>query len=360
MDNLEQHLFSSGNPLIQSEFYWHRYVDDVICALNGTERQMNNFLKILNQMHPRITFTLETAEEGVLNFLDLKISVKNNRHHFEIFRKDTYTNHTIPADSRHHPSHKLAPFHSLIHRLFEIPLSPKDFSKEVRTIKQIASCNGFPETIVDRLIAKQRKRRSCERIYGSKDKEAPLRRCSLRFLGTKTMQVARHFPKEKLRVTYRPPLKIGDLLRNGKDKVDASERSGVYQLTCDDCQGVYTGQTGRSFSTRRKEHEAAFRNNHPENSQMANHLLKNGHQCKWNMKYLHFEKKGFSLNSLEQLEILKSLSCPNKLIINDNLFPSHSPILSAAVKIICPPPPQTNQSTNINHPSTPPPPEPPL
>ena len=32
------------------------------------------------------------------------------------------------------------------------------------------------------------------------------------------------------------------------------EMSGVYQLTCPDCKMTYTGQTGRPFKTRFKEH----------------------------------------------------------------------------------------------------------
>jgi hypothetical protein len=41
-------------------------------------------------------------------------------------------------------------------------------------------------------------------------------------------------------------------------KIDKSDRSGVYQLACPDCIEKYTGQTGRSFSNRYKEHLQSF------------------------------------------------------------------------------------------------------
>ena len=41
-----------------------------------------------------------------------------------------------------------------------------------------------------------------------------------------------------------------------KDKINKFDQRGVvHKILCLDCRGVYIGETGRSFKTRRKEHQ---------------------------------------------------------------------------------------------------------
>ena len=54
------------------------------------------------------------------------------------------------------------------------------------------------------------------------------------------------------------------------------EKSGVYALHCHNCEARYIGQTGRSFSTRIKEHLHAWKYNTTK-SHFATHLLDTGH-----------------------------------------------------------------------------------
>jgi hypothetical protein len=54
------------------------------------------------------------------------------------------------------------------------------------------------------------------------------------------------------------------------------EKSGVYSLTCLDCQKKYVGQTARSFHTRYKEHSQEFKFNIRKSS-FAAHVLDNNH-----------------------------------------------------------------------------------
>jgi hypothetical protein len=46
---------------------------------------------------------------------------------------------------------------------------------------------------------------------------------------------------------------------------------GIYQIKCLDCPLKYTGQTGRTFNIRYKEHIQAIRNNN-SNSGYSNHI----------------------------------------------------------------------------------------
>jgi hypothetical protein len=48
--------------------------------------------------------------------------------------------------------------------------------------------------------------------------------------------------------------------------------SGVYKLKCNTCDKIYTGQTGRNFNTRYKEHIRDIKNN-VDKSKYAAHIL---------------------------------------------------------------------------------------
>jgi transposase-like protein len=48
-------------------------------------------------------------------------------------------------------------------------------------------------------------------------------------------------------------------LMQKQEVLDKYTCSGVYKLTCPDCNKAYTGQTGRSFAERYKEYKYAFK-----------------------------------------------------------------------------------------------------
>jgi Fic family protein len=78
MDLFEEQLFTpdqpSPHPLLQKILYWHRYVDDVLCAWTGSINQLHEFLELLNNRYPSIRFTMEIGGNRI-NFLDLTISI---------------------------------------------------------------------------------------------------------------------------------------------------------------------------------------------------------------------------------------------------------------------------------------------
>ena len=106
---------------------------------------------------------------------------------------------------------------------------------------------------------------------------------------------------------------IGRLLsRRSTPKQNKFDGSGVYQLTCPDCEIKYVGQTGRSFRTRFSEHFRDFKYaNHK--SRFAQHLLENNHSIgpiDSIMKVLHSTNKGKQMDTLEKCHIYK-VTCEN-------------------------------------------------
>src|SRR3978361_589466 len=111
--------------------FWYRYVDDVFACFIGSKRQLDLFLKYINNIHPNsnIKFTVEIDVDNKISYLDLTIENKNGRFEFSIYRKPTHTDTTIPYSSNHPSTHKLAAYNSMVHRLLTIPVSRENFEK---------------------------------------------------------------------------------------------------------------------------------------------------------------------------------------------------------------------------------------
>ena len=115
MDYLETKI--RAHPYFKLFMFWYRYVDDVLAIFLGTRRQLQNFLNFINDLHRNITFTIEIEVNDSINFLDLSITKQNNKLNISIFHKPTHMDMVIHNTSAHPYSHKLAAFHSYIHRL---------------------------------------------------------------------------------------------------------------------------------------------------------------------------------------------------------------------------------------------------
>ena len=324
MDEFERtHIVGNSNII-----YYYRYVDDIIICWTGSRQELLDFVQNLNNCHNKIKFKLELEQNNSINFLDLTITREHCRHEFEIYRKPTYTNVVIPATSCHPWQHKLAAFHSYVNRLMTVPLSPQSFKKELHTIYSIALANGYSRQMVDSLVNKKVRREVRDLLYAVPPQhEVHHYRSSLLYIGPESDKLARMLRNNDIHVAFRTNNTIRRAICNAKEGTDIERKSGVYKLVCDGCNGCYVGQTGRSFITRYKEHISAVRNNRPERSHFAKHLIDTGHQLQdgHTFQVLHTNNKGLRLNVLEQLEIIKQSRGGN--IFNDQLNVSSSPLL---------------------------------
>ena len=50
---------------------------------------------------------------------------------------------------------------------------------------------------------------------------------------------------------------LKNLFVNLKDRVAVNQRSGIYKVECENCQGVYIGETSRQMKIRVAEHRKA-------------------------------------------------------------------------------------------------------
>lgn len=324
MNDLENKIANS--KFFDSCLYWHRYVDDILIRFKGTDRQLTNFFDFLNSLHPKIKFTLEIEVNNSINFLDLTITKVNNKHQFSIFHKETHTDTIIPSSSFHPMSHKLAFFHSSLHRLITIPLSQEDYNKELDRIYQIAINNGYHTSLVNKLLKQKTYKKTLNLIYPNVQTKNKTNYNSLTYIGNISTKIGNHIKRfTNCNISFKTINSLGKYIKNNKDTTKLESKSGVYKLSCGNCEKAYIGQTGRSFKDRIKEHKKCFDNNSTTSS-YAEHLILNNHNFDENYKVLHIENKGKKLNLLETLEINRL----NKIgsTLNDQTELSNSPLLN--------------------------------
>jgi hypothetical protein len=103
-----------------------------------------------------------------------------------------------------------------------------------------------------------------------------------------------------MKIAFRTTNTIQNILKH-QPPTDKYNRSGIYQMKCLNCSLKYTGQTGRTFNIKYKEHIHAIRNNNT-NTGYSKHILDTGHTYGTINDTMYIVKKGTKGNHLNTLE----------------------------------------------------------
>jgi hypothetical protein len=304
---------------------WYRYVDDIFVVVKRDE--VDYVLQKINAIYSSINFTVETEEDNSLPFLDVKLTRCEGRIKFDIYRKPTSSQQYITEDSFHPRCHKMAAFHSMLHRLVSTPLEDTEYRKELNYIIDTAIINGYDEKSIKKLHKKHKTRQhinnytTLEQIQPENDKKY----FEMTYYPEITEKMEKIFNKHDLKPAYNSNGKLGDLLGNTKDKIEKDDRSGIYEVGCQDCPAKYIGQTRRKIKVRHREHKDHQRLNHPQLSAIAEHAIENNHTV-GDIELLKEVRKPWKLNSYESMYIFKNKNQSNDLVnredgkINSILF----------------------------------------
>ena len=323
MDHIEdQHIINNNNPYHTHIKKWIRYVDDVFCIWDGGVAELNAFLDYLNNLHTQLKLTMEVEEERQLNFLDLTVTRNNTTIQYNIYRKPTHCDTIIPFDSNHHMTHRMAAFRFMFNRCLTYPLTQEQRDKEFHNIYNIAKTNGFPKKLVDRTLRK---------ILITKD---PLYTppCNIEKVVYRAVNYCPSIIKTKsileqynIKLAYRSTSTINQILSNYKTTKPKEERSGVYCISCQECNAVYVGQTGRKLEKRVKEHQVPGRN-----SKVYHHWKCTGHAIDYKgTQLLHNCESGYRMDLLEHLEIAKRKLNPDIRLLNCQSELLYKPMLDS-------------------------------
>lgn len=266
---------------------------------------------------------METESNNQINFLDLTLIKNNGKIEFKIYRKPTTTSALIPFNSSHPFKHKLSAFHSMIYRALNIPMSPENKQTELDIIRQLATENKFPLSLINKIIRKHERRIFNQHLLSENPKKENTYR-KFNYYGAINQKISKTLYKHNISCAVSQKQTLLNCLKNGKDPTCHLDKNGVYLLKCDNCNASYIGETGRKLKTRIQEHIRDVKT-----SNFGKHLSYNKHSFNnWNnAKLLHSQHKGTKLSLLEAYEIEKHRKSADIHLLNDQLALNYQPIL---------------------------------
>ncbi len=171
----------------------------------------------------------------------------------------------------------------MFHRLFNTPLSQKNFIKERDIIFYIAESNGFPKKIIYKVFHKHRLKQLISQSSSlTPTIKKPKTHFRIPFLGYTSIKIRKAFRSHDIGISFSTISNLRTLFSHLKDEVPENQLCGVYRINCS-CQQFYLGLTTRNFSTRILEHTNEIKKRFFEfrfdgfKSTFAEHVIRNGH-----------------------------------------------------------------------------------
>ena len=120
---------------------WKRYVDDSFVIIK--EHSVNKFHYTLNAVDSKISFTIETDNNGQISFLDTLITRKNGSVTIGVYRKSTHTDRYLDFNSHHELKHKISTASTLLNRALNLPSTAEGVRKELTHVSNALKSNGY-------------------------------------------------------------------------------------------------------------------------------------------------------------------------------------------------------------------------
>ena len=130
---------------------WKRFIDDIFLIWTDSEKNLNKFLKDLNEFHPYLRFTYEKSKEKI-NFLDLVIKLTDGKIVTDLYCKSTDSHQYLHYDSCHAEHIKRSIIFSQALRLKRICSQKSDLNSHVKELKNWFSKRGYPDRIISEQV----------------------------------------------------------------------------------------------------------------------------------------------------------------------------------------------------------------
>lgn len=145
------------------------------------------------------------------------------------------------------------------------------------------------------------------------DTTETLKRVAITYAPNITNGLNTVFRRNNMQLVYSNPYKLKNKLKSTKDVRENLDKPGVYEISCNQCQRKYYGQTKRSIKVRFKDHQTYIRNNEPRKSAIAGHALLEQHlplQME-NVRLLRSVTDERKLDAIESMHIHKDSEALN-------------------------------------------------
>ena len=237
--------------------FYNRFVDDAFTIFSTKERSCE-FLRVLNSLHPALTFTMEGEVDNALPFMDVLVERVGSSLVRSVYRKPTFTGLYTRWDSFAPTNQKINLIKSLTSRAVRI-CSEEKLPAEIVKLKVLFAENGYPAGLVDRTIKMVQLQRGTEnrRVLAETSKDC----CYLRlpWIGPKSKEfrediegaIRTAFPTITPRVVFTTRHAFNGRV---KDVLPPLTKSlVVYQFRCC-CGQTYIGKTSKMLTERIDEH----------------------------------------------------------------------------------------------------------
>ncbi|KYN22605.1 hypothetical protein ALC57_04988, partial [Trachymyrmex cornetzi] len=309
---------------------YFRYVDDILLAL--PYNRIEHTLKLFNEQHNRIKFTVEENEDGRVNFLDITIKVKNGKIIFDLYKKPTWSGRYLNFHSNHPITHKKGIVISLLDGIIFLS-HPSFHTNNITDMINSLLNNGYPleflfSTINNRI--KSLMHNIKHKTMNNNDfSDIDIKKfVSLPYVSNLTEKFKHIYDKYNINIAYKPTNSLSKFIITGKDKLNKIENSHlVYKINCLNCECSYVGQTKRKLKTRIKEHRADInRANNP--SVVSQHRIKYNHDMDWDgVEILDLEPFFYKRSISEMVHIKKQKRGLNEQKDTDKLPNAYLPVM---------------------------------
>ena len=128
-----------------------RYIDDCLGATSCTNDELEQFIQFVDSFHPALKFTWEVSDT-VITFLDIKISIQENKLTTSVHYKPT-DSHSYLSYSSSHPSHvKNSIPYSQFLRLRRLCSNNLDFQSKCSEMSTFFSDRGYPDHVINQAL----------------------------------------------------------------------------------------------------------------------------------------------------------------------------------------------------------------
>ena len=111
----------------------------------------------LNSIDPKISFTIETENNGQIALLDTLVTRKNGIALIDVYQKPTHIDQYLDYSSHHEKRHKIGTASTLLNRAFNLPNTTDGKCKEIQHVTNALKANGYPSSIISNILKKKKK-----------------------------------------------------------------------------------------------------------------------------------------------------------------------------------------------------------
>ena len=169
-----------------------------------------------------------------------------------VYRKPTHTDRLLDQSFYNPTSHRATTVRTLTRRAQIICDSADSLRDENDHLRQIFHKNDNSDEFIDTNKYKQNKQND---QCANTETKNELTTVSMPYIRGTSETITRILKPFNIRIAHKPTRTLRHLLTKVKDKDDPKDRQGtVYRIRCNDCNGTYIGETGRTLTTRLGEH----------------------------------------------------------------------------------------------------------